>query len=48
MALPWPKSHVRNLLGGSPVLELSQLSALIALLGTTFAYMWLGVLRNQR
>ena len=48
LAFPWPKGHVRNLLGGSAVLELSQLGALLALLGTSFAFLWLGSLRNQR
>jgi hypothetical protein len=48
LALPWPKGHVRNLLGGSAVLQLSQLAALVALLGTSFAFLWLGTLRSQR
>jgi hypothetical protein len=48
LAFPWPKGHVRNLLGGSAVLELSQLGALLALLGTSFAFLWLGARRNQR
>lgn len=48
LALPWPKAHVRNLLGGSAALELSQLGALLALLGTSFAFLLLGTLRNQR
>lgn len=48
LALPWPKAHIRNLLGGSAVLELSQFAALVALLGTSFAFLWLGTLRNQR
>ncbi|HXK19214.1 MAG TPA: hypothetical protein VNG33_15480 [Polyangiaceae bacterium] len=48
LALPWPKGHIRNLLGGSQVLELSQLGALLVLLGTSFAFLWLGTLRNQR
>lgn len=48
LAVPWPKAHVRNLLGGSPALELSQLGALLALLGTSFAFLWLGTLRSQR
>jgi hypothetical protein len=48
LAFPWLKGHVRNLLGGSPVLELSQLGALIALLGMSFAFLWLGSWRNQR
>jgi hypothetical protein len=30
------------------VVELSQLGALIVLLGTTFAFLWSGALRNQR
>lgn len=48
LAFPWPKGHVRNLLGGSPVLELSWPLALVALLGTSFAFLWLGVQRSQR
>ena len=48
LAFPWPKGHVRNLLGGSAVLQLSQAGALVALLGTSLALMWLGTLRNQR
>lgn len=48
LAFPWPKGHIRNLLGGAPVLELSQLGALMALLGTSFAFLWLGTLSNQR
>lgn len=38
LAAPWPRGHVRNLLGGSPVLELSQGGALgVLLLGTSLA-----------
>jgi hypothetical protein len=48
LALPWPKGHLRNLLGGSAVLQLSQFAALALLLGTSFAFLWLGTLRNQR
>jgi hypothetical protein len=48
LAFPWPKAHIRNLLGGSAPLELSQLAALLALLGTSFAFLLLGTLRNQR
>jgi hypothetical protein len=48
LALPWPKGHIRNLLGGSAVLELSQLAALMAMLGTSLAFLWLGVVRAQR
>jgi hypothetical protein len=32
LALPWPRGHARNLLGFSPVLELTQPSAALALL----------------
>ena len=31
LAAPWPRGHVRNLLGGQPVIELSQASAWLAL-----------------
>jgi len=31
LAAPWPRGHVRNLLGGAPVVELSQASAWLAL-----------------
>jgi hypothetical protein len=31
LAAPWPRGHVRNLLGGEPVVELSQPSAWVAL-----------------
>jgi hypothetical protein len=48
LAFPWPKGHVRNLLGGDAVLELSQLGALLALLGTSFAFLWLGTRRALR
>jgi hypothetical protein len=48
LAVPWPKGHVRNLLGGASVLQLSQLAALFVLFGTSFAFLSLGVLRNQR
>lgn len=48
LAFPWPKGHIRNLLGGTAVLELSWLGALFALLGTSFAFMWFGLARNRR
>jgi hypothetical protein len=48
LAFPWPKGHVRNLLGGSAVLGMPQQVALLALLGTSFAFLWLGTLRSQR
>ncbi|HEY3256700.1 MAG TPA: hypothetical protein VGJ91_22240 [Polyangiaceae bacterium] len=31
LAAPWPRGHLRNLLGGEPVVELSQASAWLAL-----------------
>jgi hypothetical protein len=38
LAAPWPRGHVRNLLGGSPVLEMSQVGAFgVLLLGTSLA-----------
>ena len=32
LAAPWPRGHLRNLLGGEPVVELSQTSAWLALI----------------
>ena len=38
LAAPWPRGHVRNLLGGSPVLELSQSGAFgVLIVGTSLA-----------
>ncbi len=38
LALPWPRAHIRNLLGGAPALEMDQAAAGLALLiGTVFA-----------
>ncbi len=48
IALPWPRGHVRNLLGGAPVLEFSQLAALVALLGMSFAFLALGLQKSGR
>jgi hypothetical protein len=36
-AMPWPRAHVRSLLGGEPVLDLPQLSALAFLLAIACA-----------
>jgi hypothetical protein len=47
LAAPWPRAHVRNLLGGTPVLELSQLASLLLLLGTSFAFLALGLRKSQ-
>jgi hypothetical protein len=48
VAFPWPKAHVRNLLGGTATLELSQAAALVVLVGMSLAFMALGALRNPR
>lgn len=48
LALPWPKGHVRNLLGGAPVLEMSQFAALIVMLGMSFAFLGWAALRSER
>jgi hypothetical protein len=48
LALPWPKGHVRNLLGGAPVLELPQFAALLVMLGMSFAFLSWGALRTER
>jgi hypothetical protein len=46
LAAPWPRGHVRNLLGGMPVLELSQQSAWLALLAIGVASVGLGLSRT--
>jgi hypothetical protein len=48
IAFPWPKAHVRNLLGGSAPLELSQLAAVLTLVGMSLAFLLLGALRSPR
>lgn len=48
LAFPWPKAQIRNLLGGAAALELSQAAALVALIGTSLAFLALGSLRNAR
>ena len=47
LALPWPKGHVRNLLGGAPVLEMSQFAALLVMLGMSFAFLSWGALSSE-
>lgn len=47
LALPWPKGHVRNLLGGVPVLEMPQFAALLVMLGMSFAFLSWGALRSE-
>jgi len=46
LALPWPRGHVRNLLGGVPVVDLSQASAWLALGLIAAACAALSVLRT--
>jgi len=46
LATPWPRGHVRNLLGGTPVVELSQTSAWLALVLIGAACVMLSVLRT--
>jgi hypothetical protein len=48
LAFPWPKGHVRNLLGGNAVLELTQMGALGALVAIGVVLLGLGTLRAQR
>jgi hypothetical protein len=48
LALPFPRSGARTLLGGEPVLGMSQLAALAVLLGLTLAFTLLPVLRERR
>jgi len=46
LALPWPRGHVRNLLGGEPVVDLSQASAWLVLGAIGLACVALSVLRT--
>lgn len=46
LAVPWPRGHVRNLLGGEPVVDLSQASAWLALAALGIAYATLSALRT--
>ena len=47
LAVPWPRGHVRNLLGGEPVVDLSQASAWLALLALGVVYATLSALRTS-
>jgi hypothetical protein len=48
-ALFWPRAHIRNLLGGSAVLEIGQgTAALVLAFGTVFALLLAGVLARSR
>jgi len=46
-AAPWPRGHVRNLLGSTPVLDMSQSAALLALLALGTIYALLAVRRMR-
>jgi hypothetical protein len=46
LAAPWPRGHVRNLLGGEPVSDLSQASAWLALGAIGVACLLLSVLKT--
>jgi len=46
LALPWPRAHVRNLIGGVPVVDLSQTSAWFALVLIGGGCVALSVLRT--
>ncbi|HKO53377.1 MAG TPA: hypothetical protein VJV79_36965 [Polyangiaceae bacterium] len=47
LAAPWPRGHLRNLLGGEPVIELSQASAWLALAAIGLGCVTLSVLRTS-
>ncbi|MEI9953407.1 MAG: hypothetical protein WDO74_31625 [Pseudomonadota bacterium] len=46
LAAPWPRGHLRNLLGGEPVVGLSQASAWLALAAIAIACVTLSALRT--
>jgi hypothetical protein len=46
MALPWPRGHLENLLGGEPVLGMPQWSATIALVVLGLVYSLLAIYRS--
>jgi hypothetical protein len=48
LALPFPRSNARSLLGGEPVIDAPQMIALAILLGLTFAGVMLSALRAAR
>jgi len=47
LALPFPRSSARSLLGGEPVLEMSQMAALAVLLGLTLAWTLVPAFRER-
>ena len=48
LAAPWPRAHVRNLLGGEPVADLSQASAWLALTVIGLVCAGFGLLRTRQ
>lgn len=46
-ALPWPRAHVRNLLGGTPLLEMSQAQSLGVLVAGTGLAVLLALARSK-
>jgi hypothetical protein len=48
LALPWPRAHLRNLLGGAPPLQLEQWHASGVLALLTVVYLVLALLRTPR
>jgi hypothetical protein len=45
LALPWPRAHIRTLLGAEPVLELSVTPAIAALIVLTLGYLMIALRR---
>ncbi len=48
LAAPWPRGHLRNLLGAEPVLDLTQGAAMVTLLGLAALYLSLTLWRTPR
>ena len=48
VAVPWPRAHLRNLLGAEPILGLSQGAALAVLVGLVVVYSSLALWRTPR
>ena len=48
MALPWPRGHLRNLLGAEPVLGMAQGTAFLALVLLVLGYVLATLLRSPR
>ena len=46
MAAPFPRGHVRNLLGGQPVLDLAQLTSAVVLVTLTLLYLSIAAART--